>query len=50
MGAILIFWPGLVTALLDKPASFDPAKVHIEVPSDEDSPERYFEQQERGQR
>ena len=31
MVAIVIFWPGLVTMWLDKPADFDPDKVKIEV-------------------
>jgi tripartite ATP-independent transporter DctM subunit len=47
MVAILIFWPGLVTSFLDKPSAVDPGTMHIEVPGDEDSPERYFEEQER---
>ena len=31
MVAIVIFWPGLVTMLLDKPLDFDPDKVKIEL-------------------
>ena len=32
MVAILIYWPGLVTAFLDKPSGIDPTKLQIEVP------------------
>ena len=32
MVAILIYWPGLVTAFLDKPSDIDPTKLQIEVP------------------
>jgi TRAP-type mannitol/chloroaromatic compound transport system permease large subunit len=32
MVAIVISWPGLVTALLDKPSGVDPSKVKIEIP------------------
>ncbi len=29
---ILIFWPGLVTGFIDKPAAIDPAKIEIQLP------------------
>jgi TRAP-type mannitol/chloroaromatic compound transport system permease large subunit len=48
MVAILIFWPGLVTSFLDKPSALDPSKMHIEAPADEDSPQRYFEDLNKG--
>ena len=35
MVGIVIFWPGLVTAFLDKASTVDPSKVQIVVP-DED--------------
>ena len=35
MVAIVIFWPGLVTAFLDKPSDVDPATVRIEIPQSE---------------
>ena len=33
MVAIVIFWPGLVTAFLDKPSGVDPNSIKIELPS-----------------
>src|SRR4051812_19341109 len=33
MVAIVIFWPGLVTAFLDKGNNVDPSKVRIEIPA-----------------
>ncbi len=47
MVAILIYWPGLVTAFLDKPSDIDPAKIQINMPSEESDPMRYFEEQDR---
>jgi TRAP-type mannitol/chloroaromatic compound transport system permease large subunit len=47
MVAILIFWPSLVTALLDAPSSVDPSELHIQIPSDDDSPAQYFDDLER---
>ena len=35
MVAIVIVWPGLVTAFLDKPSGVDPATVRIEIPQSE---------------
>ncbi len=35
MVAIVIFWPGLVTAFLDKGNNVDPSKVKIEIPASE---------------
>ena len=35
MVAIVIFWPGLVTAFLDKPSDVDPSTVKIEIPQSE---------------
>ena len=35
MVAIVIFWPGLVTAFLDKGNNVDPNKVKIEIPASE---------------
>src|SRR6476646_1250839 len=35
MVGIVIAWPGLVTAFLDKPSDIDPATVQIIVPADE---------------
>jgi tripartite ATP-independent transporter DctM subunit len=32
MVAIVIFWPGLVTFMLDKPSGVDPATIQIELP------------------
>jgi hypothetical protein len=32
MVAIVIFWPGLVTAFLDKASNIDPTKIQIEIP------------------
>jgi tripartite ATP-independent transporter DctM subunit len=32
MVAIVIFWPGLVTFMLDKPSDVDPATIQIELP------------------
>jgi tripartite ATP-independent transporter DctM subunit len=32
MVAIVIFWPGLVTAFLDKASNVDPTKIQIEIP------------------
>src|SRR4051812_44092382 len=37
MVAILIAWPGLVTALLDKSSGVDPSKVQVIVPAEEPS-------------
>ena len=34
--AILIFWPGLVTGLIEPQAVIDPASVEIDVPTNED--------------
>ena len=36
MVAIVIFWPGLVTAFLDKPSTVDPSKIEILIPSSEE--------------
>ena len=47
MVAILIYWPGLVTAFLDKPSGVDPTKLQIEVPSEEGEPTQYFDDLER---
>ena len=47
MVAILIYWPGLVTAFLDKPSDVDPTKLQIESPSEESDPMRYFEDLDR---
>ena len=38
MVAIVIAWPGLVTALLDKPIDVDLNKIEITVPSDDSAP------------
>ena len=38
MVAIVIFWPGLVTAMLDSGPKVDPSKVQIILPSDETPP------------
>ena len=38
MVGIVIAWPGLVTALLDKPINVDLNKIEITVPSDESAP------------
>jgi TRAP-type mannitol/chloroaromatic compound transport system permease large subunit len=35
MVAIVIFWPGLVTFMLDKPSGIDPATIKIELPQSE---------------
>ncbi len=35
MVAIVIFWPGLVTFMLDKPNGVDPTKIQIEIPQSE---------------
>jgi TRAP-type mannitol/chloroaromatic compound transport system permease large subunit len=35
MVAIVIFWPGLVTAFLDKGNNVDPTKIQIEIPKSE---------------
>ena len=32
---VLIFWPGMVTMWLDKPAEIDLDKIHLEVPSED---------------
>ncbi|HSU62819.1 MAG TPA: TRAP transporter large permease subunit, partial [Burkholderiales bacterium] len=40
MVAIVIFWPGLVTALLDTGPKIDPSKIEIVVPPDESSPQQ----------
>jgi len=32
MVAIVIFWPGLVTAFLDKPSDVDPTKIEVQIP------------------
>src|SRR4051812_19694113 len=37
MVAIVIVWPGLVTALLDKASDVDPSKVQVIVPAEEPS-------------
>jgi TRAP-type C4-dicarboxylate transport system permease large subunit len=37
MVAIVIFWPGLVTAFLDKPSDVDPSKIEIVIPPPEES-------------
>jgi len=38
---IVIFWPGLVTAFLDKPSTVDPNSIRIEIPrSDEERKEQ----------
>jgi hypothetical protein len=47
MVAILIYWPGLVTAFLDKPSGIDPTRLQIEIPSEEGEPTQYFENLER---
>jgi hypothetical protein len=33
MVAIVIFWPGLVTAFLDKASTVDPSKIQIQIPA-----------------
>ena len=33
--AILIFWPGLVTGFVDKPVTIDPAKIEIQLRSED---------------
>jgi len=38
MVVIVIFWPGLVTALLDKGTGIDPSKVQIELPASDYGP------------
>jgi TRAP-type mannitol/chloroaromatic compound transport system permease large subunit len=38
MVGIVIFWPGLVTAFLDKPVDVDLNKIEITVPPDEAAP------------
>jgi len=38
MVAIVIFWPGLVTALLDKGTGVDPNKIQIELPASDYGP------------
>jgi TRAP-type mannitol/chloroaromatic compound transport system permease large subunit len=38
MVAIVIFWPGLVTAMLDTGPKIDPSKVQIIMPTDEGGP------------
>ena len=41
MVAIVIFWPGLVTAFLDKPTAVDPTKIEYQIPKtdyDESAP------------
>jgi hypothetical protein len=35
MVGIVIFWPGLVTAFLDKPSDVDPSKIEIVIPPQE---------------
>jgi tripartite ATP-independent transporter DctM subunit len=47
MVAILIYWPGLVTAFLDKPSDIDPTKVQINMPSEESDPMQFYEDQDR---
>ena len=37
MVAIVIFWPGLVTAFLDKPSDVDPTKIEIVIPPQEEA-------------
>ena len=37
--AVLIFWPGLVTGFIDRPAAVDPNTVNIELPATEESEE-----------
>ena len=49
MVAILIYWPGLVTAFLDKPSDIDPTKIQINMPSEESDPMHFFEEQDRKQ-
>ena len=39
MVAIVIFWPGLVTAFLDKPSNVDPNSIKIEVPASDNQEE-----------
>jgi hypothetical protein len=50
MVAILIYWPGLVTAFLDKPSAVDPTKLQIQIVPEEDEPMRYFEELEKKKR
>jgi hypothetical protein len=45
MVGIVIFWPGLVTFMLDKPSTVDPATIRIEIPQSEFQKEQ--EQQEK---
>jgi len=47
MVAILIYWPGLVTAFLDKPSGVDPTKLQIEIPPAEGEPDQYYEKLDR---
>ena len=35
MVGIVIAWPGLVTALLEKPSNVDPSKIEITIPPSE---------------
>ena len=49
MVAILIYWPGLVTAFLDKPSDIDPTRIQINMPSEESDPLKFFEDQDRNQ-
>ncbi len=35
MVGIVIVWPGLVTAFLDKPSDVDPTKIEIVIPPQE---------------
>ncbi len=37
MAAIVIFWPGLVTAFLDKASTVDPTKIEIQIPTSDDT-------------
>jgi len=37
MAAIVIFWPGLVTAFLDKASTVDPSKIEIQIPTSDDT-------------
>ena len=42
-----IYWPGLVTAFLDKPSDIDPTKLQIEIPGEEGEPMQYYDDLER---
>jgi tripartite ATP-independent transporter DctM subunit len=47
MVAIVIFWPGLVTFMLDKPSGVDPTTIQIELPkSDYESKDPASEEEE----